>query len=630
MQQLITIIEKKARSWVVATQFRLARQDALIHLAFLGLITGFLAGGVIVLFRLLVEKTQDYLLPGTGPENYEALSSLMHFLYPVIASIVLAIIFYKWSKGIRVLGVARVMERVAYHQGYLTVRGVVLQFVGAAVAIIGGHSVGREGPHAYLGAGAASLFGQFFKLPNNSIRTLVASGAAAGIAASFNTPLAGVIFALEVIMMEYALNSFVPVMMAAVVATALSNAVLGGDPAFSIPLLHATPLKEIPFVLILGVVVGTFAALFNHVLTLITTYTQPIAIWWRLLASGVLVGLIAIVQPEVLGIGYDTVNASLLGEFALGTLLLLTVGKLMATSLSVGLGVPGGMIGPAFFLGATLGGVVGIAASWVYGDTHIGFYALLGMGAMMGASLQAPLAALTAIMELTYNPGIIMPGMLVIVVAQLTTSELFKKQSLFITLLRSNGLDYSVEPVMQVLRSVGVASVLNDKFERHPFEISREEAKALLHRDFDWIIINDKEGQVSSLMPVTELAKFIQWEESQKEEDAEKPDQDVNEADHGQQEAQHPQHSQQKQEDPQEQRINLLEIPAKRLHLSVISLRENLLQAHEMFEHGAEALYVVFQKSQVTKNTPIYGILTREMVEEAYLPKLPAGIKHVS
>ena len=477
--------------------------------------------------------------------------------------------------------------------------------------------MGREGPHAYLGAGAASLFGQFFKLPNNSIRTLVASGAAAGIAASFNTPLAGVIFALEVIMMEYALNSFVPVMMAAVVATALSNAVLGGEPAFSIPLLQATPLKEIPFVLILGVVVGTFAALFNHVLTLITTNTQSIAIWWRLLASGVLVGLIAIFQPQVLGIGYDTVNASLLGEFALGTLLLLTVGKLIATSLSVGLGVPGGMIGPAFFLGATLGGVVGIAASWVYGDVHIGFYALLGMGAMMGASLQAPLAALTAIMELTYNPGIIMPGMLVIVVAQLTTSELFKKQSLFITLLRSNGLDYAVEPVMQVLRSVGVASVLNDKFERHSFEMSREEASRILHSDCEWIIINDKEGEVSSLMPITELAKYMQWDVAQKENEADTDD------DSSLDENETPQ-------DEQETRINLLEIPAKRLHLSLISLRENLMQAHELFEHGAEALYVVFQKSQATKNTPIYGILTREMVEEAYLPKLPHGTKHVS
>ncbi len=622
MQDVLKTIKSKAHLWMVAAQFRLARQDALIHLAILGLITGFLAGGVIVLFRLLVEKTQDYLLPGQGPENYEALPPLMHFLFPALASVVLAFVFYKWSKGIRVLGVARVMERVAYHQGHLTLRGFVIQFVGAAVAIIGGHSVGREGPHAYLGAGAASLFGQFFKLPNNSIRTLVASGAAAGIAASFNTPLAGVIFALEVIMMEYALNSFVPVMLAAVVATALSNTVLGGEPAFTIPALQATPITELPIILVLGVVVGGFAALFNQVLISISTRTQSIAIWWRLLTAGVLVGVIALFSPQVLGIGYDTVNAGLLGEFTLTTLIILTFAKLLATSVSVGLGVPGGMIGPAFFIGATLGGAVGIIASWVYGGdiSHIGFYALLGMGAMMGASLQAPLAALTAIMELTYNPGIIMPGMLVIVVAQLTSSELFKKQSLFISLLRANGLDYSVEPVMQVLRSVGVASVLNTKIKRLAPEISRDEAAVLLQGDTEWLLINGKDDLLSSMMPALELAKFLQWEVAQKEKQNDATDSlDSNET-----EAQDQPHEQ------QDEMINLLEIPAKRLHLSPISLQANLMQAHELFEQHEEALYAVFREDSVTKNTRIYGVLTKEMVEEAYLPKLKSRAANVS
>lgn len=630
---------------MVASQFRLARQDALIHLAILGLITGFLAGGVIVLFRLSVEKTQDYLLPGKGPENYEALPTMMQFLFPFVASVVLAYIFYKWSKGIRVLGVARVMERVAYHQGQLTWRGFFMQFVGAAVAIIGGHSVGREGPHAYLGAGAASLFGQLFKLPNNSIRTLVASGAAAGIAASFNTPLAGVVFALEVIMMEYALNSFIPVMLAAVVATALSNAVLGGDPAFSVPVLHATPLTELPLVLVLGFTIGAFAALFNHVLTVISTRTQPIAIWWRLLASGVLLGLIGIMSPEILGIGYDTVNATLLGEFALSSLLILTFAKLFATSISVGLGVPGGMIGPAFFIGATLGGAIGMLASWVYdGNTmHIGFYALLGMGAMMGASLQAPLAALTAIMELTYNPGIIMPGMLAIVVAQLTASELFKKESLFITLLRSNGLHYSVEPVMQVLRSVGVASMLNSHFVRHSHLITREEAETILKKELEWIIIDDKKGNVDSLMPVTELAKYLIREES--DESAEEENQssvfvkNPDESDHAlvadvsdvvdaqdsrQQQTPDSDDSEQaaqQEQEAQQEMIDLLEIPAKRLHLTPISLRANLMRAHELFEQGAEALYVVFQEDQVSSRSYIYGVLTKADVEAAYVPK---------
>ena len=196
MQNLSITVKKKFQQWMELLQFRLARPDALMQLAVLGLLTGFIAGGVIVLFRLLVEETQDYLLPGNGPENYEALSADIRFLFPVISGLLLALLFYKGAKGLRVLGVARVMERMAYHQGYMTVRGFFIQFLGAAIAIIGGHSVGREGPHIYLGAASGSLFGQSLNLPNNSIRTLVASGVAAAIAASFNTPLAGVIFAL--------------------------------------------------------------------------------------------------------------------------------------------------------------------------------------------------------------------------------------------------------------------------------------------------------------------------------------------------------------------------------------------------------------------------------------------------
>jgi len=606
MQKLTTSFKNRIQQWLETTQFRLARTDALIPLAFFGLLTGFFAGGVIVIFRLFVESTQDALLPGTGAENYEDLSSFYHFLFPVIASILLALLFYKGSKGIRVLGVARVMERMAYHQGHLNLRGFFLQFFGAAIAIIGGHSVGREGPHVHLGASTASLFGQLLKLPNNSIRTLVASGAAAGIAASFNTPLAGVIFALEVIMMEYTFHSFIPVMLSAVVATALSNAVLGGDPAFVTPTLEAFRFIEFPMVLILGVVVGACAALFNHTLNLIAVKTQAIEIWWRILVAGFLVGLIALFQPEVLGIGYDTVNMTLLGQYALGTMLLLTFLKLLATSISVGLGVPGGMIGPALFIGATLGGAIGFIADSIYGSqgSHIAFYVLLGMGAMMGASLQAPLAALTAIMELTYNPGIIMPSMLVIVIAQLTASEIFNKQSLFVAMLRSNGLDYSTHPVKQVLRAVGIASAMDNKFSRLESIISVDDAELLIESKKDWLIINDKEGEVDSLMPVTELAKYLQTTHAELDEDTDKSEDELIQND-----------------DLQTIEINLLEMPAKRLQLSPISLQANLMQAHDYFEEGKEALYVVFREDRVDAKSRVYGVLTTEDVEAAYLPK---------
>ena len=584
-----------------ALRFHLARPDALLQLALLGLIAGFLAGGVIVLFRLLVESTQDYLLPGNNPDNYEALSTGLRFIFPIIASILLALMFYKGAKGIRVLGIARVMERMEYHQGYLSVREFFLQFFGSAIAIIGGHSVGREGPHVHLGATSGSLFGQLLKLPNNSIRTLVASGAAAGIAASFNTPLAGVIFALEVIMMEYTLGSFVPVMLASVSANALSVAVLGNQPAFIIPDLEFSSFSELPVLLVLGIVVGAGAALFNQTLGFISSKTQSIEIWWRVMLAGVAVALIGLVFPEVLGIGYDTVNKTLLGDFSLLVLLGLTLAKLIATSLSIGLGIPGGMIGPAFFIGATLGGVVGYLASYFFGfdPSHIGFYALLGMGAMMGASLQAPLAALTAIMELTYNPGIIMPGMLTIVISQLTASEVFGKKSLFINMLRSNGLDYNTSPVIQVLRGIGVASVLNAKTTRLSQMLSLEKAHQLLStqsKDIDWLILNDSDDEPRMLMPVSELAKYLQSEE-------------LLENSEGLEEGETPQ-------------LDLLEIPAHRLQLSPISLQSNLQQAHDKFEQGAEALYVVFNERE--DNSRIYGVITEDTVESAYKPKKPS------
>ena len=592
MPSLIQFANKKKDQWMESFHFRLARPDALLQLAVLGLFTGFIAGGVIVTFRLIVESTQDSLLPGNGPENYEALGNGIRFLFPIIASVLLALLFYKSSKGLRVLGVARVMERMAYHHGYLTIREFILQFLGAGIAIIGGHSVGREGPHVHLGAASGSLFAQSFKLPNNSIRTLVASGAAAGIAASFNTPLAGVIFALEVIMMEYTLVSFVPVMLAAVAATGLSNALLGSEPAFIIPNIVSVNFSELPILILLGLLAGTMAALFNHMLTTLASKTQGIEIWWRVIAAGLLIAIIGYFQPQVLGIGYDTVNETLRGNLPVLVLLVLTFAKLIATSISVGLGVPGGMVGPAFFIGATLGGSIGFLASSLFGvdASHIGFYAILGMGAMLGASLQAPLAALTAIMELTYNPGIIMPGMLTIVIAQLTASEIFNKKSLFISILRSNGLDYDINPVMQVLRGIGVASIVDNKTVRIASLITIEDANHLVTDagNINWILLNDNEGKLKTLLPVSELAKYLQTTINSQTDIIE------------------------------ETEFDLFEIPANRLQLSPISLQSNLQQAHEKFQQGAEALYVVFNEKQAENSSRIYGVVTKSMVDASY------------
>lgn len=563
-------------------RLHLSRHDALLQLSLLGLLTGFLAGAVIVLFRIVVEQTQAGFLPDGLVENYEALAPWLRFLLPVGGALFIALFFQWYSKGETVLGVTYVMERMAYHQGYMTLRSFVLQFVGAATAIISGHSVGREGPHILLGAAAGSLLGQRLSLPNNSIRTLLGCGTAAGIAASFNTPLAGVIFALEVVMMEYSLVSFIPVILAAVTATGISIAVFGNAPAFEIPPLTLPSLAEIPVVVLLGLLVGALSALFIQLMQMTMARVVRMAYWQRILCAGLLMGGIGYLVPQSMGIGYDTVNSALLGELGIGLLAAILLAKLLATVACLGLGVPGGNIGPLLFLGGCLGSLIGQIATHVFHhDTlGVGFYALLGMGAMMGATLQAPLAALTAMMELTYSPHAIMPGMLAIVVAGLTVTHLFGKESLFLTLMRAIGKDYDTNPVMLALRRAGVASVMRKRFARPPRRLSRDRAEALLQDEPEWLLIQGEGGPVS-LMPAVDLVRYLKADEGRVTGE-----------------------------------VDLLEIPGQRIDVAPIYLQATLQEALERLNSGAEALYV--ERMTAPGIRRIYGVLTREQVESAY------------
>lgn len=570
-----------------ATRLHLARPDALLQLAVLALLTGLLAGAIIVLFRFSVEHVQEWLLPGTGPDNFEGLSYTGRLLFPVTGALLLALMFRWFARGLYVLGVARVLERMAYHQGRLTFHGFLLQFFGVAIALVSGHSVGREGAHIFLGACTGSLLGQKLELPNNAIRTLVGCGTAAGIAASFNTPLAGVVFSLEVVMMDYQLASFIPVIIAAVSATVVSNAVLGDAAVFSVPPLHLGSLAEMPLVFLLGLISGGVAAAFIQMVQTIASRTRDWPIELQMGVAGVAVALLGVGLPQVMGIGYDTINLTLLGAYTSGILLLMAVVKLLATSVCSALNVPGGMIGPAFFIGATLGGGFGHLLDQWFPALHIqpGVYAMLGMSALMAGSLQAPLAALTALLELTDNPGIIMPGMLVVVVAGITASELFRKESLFITMLKAKGLDYSQSPVMMALRRIGVASVMDRSFVQSPRQIDRDQARRLLEGKPRWILITE-EREPRAILAAVDLAAWLEEQDDIAEEE-------------------------------DEAAIDLMKIPGHRLQLAPAHLHETLQEALETLQKGeGEALYV--RRMTAPGFWRIYGILLREQIESAY------------
>ncbi|MGB2109969.1 MAG: chloride channel protein, partial [Marinobacter vinifirmus] len=422
---------------------RLSGVDALPQLAVLGLLSGIVTGVVILLFRLAIEWPLEHFLPGTGSENFEQLDILTRGLLPLAGALGLGLLLHRLAIHDRKVGIVHIMERLNYHQGYISFRSAVVQFVAGVATVVSGQSAGREGPAVHLGAAFSSLLGQWMRLPNNSIRTLVACGCAAAISASFNTPISGVIFAMEVVMMEYTIAGFTPIILAAVSAAIVTQVVYGSEPAFSVPALTMNSMLEIPWIIAIAVIIGIAAAAFIQLVDSMGRFHhRPVLL--RIAMAGLLMVPFAVFIPETMGIGYDTVSQTIHGELAFWLLLGVGAAKLIITGISIGLGMPSGVIGPTVFMGATLGGAMGLIGAQIFPEqaSSVGFYAMLGMGAMMGAVLQAPLAALMALMELTRNPNIILPGMLIITTASLVTSEAFGKKSLFLTILKSQGLSY--------------------------------------------------------------------------------------------------------------------------------------------------------------------------------------------
>ena len=566
-------------AYIERFRLRLASSQTGFALPLLGLVAGLLAGGLIVVFRFAIEFVQAGFIPFGDVENYEALPAAVRFGLPVAGAVVIGLAFQWMHHGTRRVGVIHVMERLQYHEGYLPFRNLFAQFCGGAVSLICGHSVGREAPSIHLGAAAASLSGQFLKLPNNSIRTLVACGSAAAIAASFNTPLAGVIFAMEVVMMEYTIAGFTPVILAAVSATIVSRAVFGNASVFYVPQLNLVSLWELGYILVMGICLGALSAFFVASIRFFARYAAHVPAGVAIAAAGLLVGVIAIEIPAVLGMGYDTVNAAILGDVALGTLALILVAKIVASSACVGVGIPGGLIGPTIVIGAMVGGVFAYGVEMLPGlNSAPGLYVMLGMGAMMSAALQAPLAGLLALLELTANPYLILPAMLAVVSANLTARELFGQESVFTMLMRDAGLDYRNDPVSQTLRRVGVAAMMNRSFVESEQDVELAAARELLSGTPQWIIVRtEKDSRV--LLPASDLARFLE-------------DHDV-------------------------EIVKLLELPAQRRQLAPIHMQASMQEARvALKEAEVEALYV--RRLIAPMNYRIFGVLLRRDVESSY------------
>ncbi|HBJ29160.1 MAG: Cl- channel voltage-gated family protein [Cobetia sp.] len=563
---------------------KLAAVDALPQLCLLGLVAGLLTGSLMVGFRLLLSAGALGFMPDDNPENFEGLAPWVRASLPLLAVLVIGIVLGRQHPAQRKLGIGHVIERLTYHQGKMPLRAWLNQVVVGVVSVLGGLSAGREGPAIHLGAGASSWIGERLKLPNNSLRVLVACGTAAGISASFNTPIAGVIFAMEVVMMEYTLIGFMPVILASTTGAVVTQMVYGSAPAFAVPSLLLHSLLDLPWVIVTALVIGLLAGGFVH---LARQQARVAHLSWgmRMALVGVSTAAVAWWYPQVQGIGYDSLAQLLDGQLALDILLALVIGKLVLSALCVACGVPIGIIGPVVVAGAAAGALMGMLGGWLLPDqaSDIALYALLGMAAMMGAVLQAPLAALMALLELTHSPNIILPGMLAVVVAGLTCRQLCHCQGFFISTLTAQGLHPLQQPLMQALSRVAVPAVMERSLVSVPRRITRERARALLDSKPVWLVVTRSTPEKPMVaLPAADLVRVLMDEHWREQEE-----------------------------------LDLLEIPAQRLDLAPIHLQATLSEAYErLLPSDVDALYVEHTTAPMIRK--ISGIITRDAIESYY------------
>ena len=435
-------------------------------MAVLAVVVGLAGGFGAVGFRYLINFFQN-LAYGSSEELLNVVLALPWFLkvwVPAAGGLVVGPLVYFFAREAKGHGVPEVMEAVALKGGVIRKRVVFVKIMASAISISTGGSVGREGPIVQIGSAIGSALGQMLKVSQDRMRTLVGCGAAAGIAATFNAPIAGAMFALEVVLGEFGLATFSPIVISSVVATAVSRAFLGDIPAFIVPAYELVSVWEFPMYLVLGIfcaVVGvTFTKVLYRVEDLFDDFKFPE--YLKAIVGGMILGAGGLFFPQVLGVGYGAIDLALMQELAWWLFLVLVVVKILATSITIGSGGSGGIFAPSLFMGVMAGGFFGAVVHHLFPTLTAspGAYSIVGMGAVVSATTHGPLAAILILFEMTGNYKIILPLMLSCIVATIFAGQLMKESIYTLKLIR-RGIDIREGKEVNVLKSMFVKDVMN-------------------------------------------------------------------------------------------------------------------------------------------------------------------------
>ncbi len=481
----------RLQGWYVQQSFRLRlrklaiqirhREDQLFLV--LTLVIGAVVGLTIVAFIVLTENIGSRMYP------LETGFAWRRLIGPVIGSLVTGFLIYRFFPDARGSGIPQTKVALSVHGGRITLRSVLGKFWVSSVALASGVALGREGPSVMVGSGIASVIGRSLGLKRDKVEALVPVGAAAALAAAFNTPIAAVLFALEEVLGNLHARLLGSVVLSSATAWMILHLVLGDEPLFSVPEYELVHASELGFYLILGVLGGLVSAGFVKTLLWIRRRFLDMpqrTRWFQPVAGGLTVGLMGFFVPEVLGVGYGRVNDALNGNMAVQAMILVVVLKFVATATCYGSGNAGGIFGPSLFIGAMLGGTVGSVAHFLlpeYTGTP-GAYALVGMGTAFAGIIRVPLTSVIMIFELTRDYSIIVPLMVSNLVSFFISYRLQRKP-IYEALAQQDGIHLPTPETQQPQGRLRVRKAM--RVPRDVIDVNMTPAEALERvRDSRW------------------------------------------------------------------------------------------------------------------------------------------------
>jgi len=449
----------------------------------------------------------------------------MQFVYMSLISIVglmlVALITNVFAKEAKGHGVPEVMSAVARRGGIIRPRIVIVKMFVSAICIGSGGSVGREGPIVQIGSAIGSALGQFFKVSGSAVTVLVGCGAAAGISATFNAPIAGTLFASEVILRDIRITSVSPILISSLVAASVSRAYYGNSPAFTVSHYELASYGELGLYCVLGLLAGLVAVLFVKVLYKTEDIFDAIKIHWLLKAAvgGLLLGLVGVDFSEIHGVGYGAIEAILNnpGQYGIVILSLFCMLKIVMTSVTIGAGGSGGVFAPSLFMGAALGGLFGICVQGIpfFDIASPGAYALVGMSAVVAGTTHAPIQAILILVEMTGNYEIILPIMISCVISNIVSKKI-ESGSIYTMKLVRRGESLEIGKDRSILRKLRVGDVIVTNCITINMETTFHEIMRLMRTtNADAFPVLNKDGEFVGMIGLRQISKALQNEDVQ-------------------------------------------------------------------------------------------------------------------